>query len=121
MAGQRAPQVDGLQREIVRTPDEVAAMLRLWELGWRTRRIAAEFGCSRNTVTRYVGLRGRGAPPRGARRPGALDARATPREPPIGGRCALAPRPAPTRPARAAVADAGTAGGRAGPPPTGGG
>src|SRR4051812_28572776 len=31
MAGQRAPQVDGLQREIVRTPDEVAAMLRLWE------------------------------------------------------------------------------------------
>ena len=70
MAGQRAPQVDGLQREIVRTPDEVAAMLRLWELGWRTRRIAAEFGCSRNTVTRYVGLGG-WAPPRVARRPHA--------------------------------------------------
>ena len=60
MAGQRAPQVDGLRREIVRTPDEVAAMLRLRELGlgWGTRRIAAEFGCSRNTVTRYVGLGG---------------------------------------------------------------
>src|SRR4051794_16533700 len=54
MAGQRAPQVDGLRREIVRTPDEVAAMLRLWELGWRTWRIAAEFGCSRNTVTQKL-------------------------------------------------------------------
>src|SRR3954453_7022679 len=105
MAGQRAPQLDGLQREIVRTPDEVAAMLRLWELGWRTRRIAAEFGCRRNTVTRYVGLGGWG-PPGGGGRPRAPDARATPRKPPIGGRGALAPRPAPTRPARAAVADA---------------
>src|SRR4051795_8617414 len=114
MAGQRAPRIDGLQREIVRTPDEVVAMLRLWELGWRTRRIAAEFGCSRNTVTRYVGLGG-WAPPRVARRPRALDARATPREPPIGGRCAPAPRPAPTRPVRAAVADAGTAGARRAP------
>src|SRR5918911_587895 len=72
MAGQRAPQVDGLRREIVRTPDEVAAMLRLRELGWGMRRIAAEFGCSRNTVTRYVGLGG-WAPPRVARRPRTLD------------------------------------------------
>jgi transposase len=58
MAGQRAPQIDGLRREIVRTPDEVAAMLRLRALGWGTRRIAAEFGCSRNTVKRYLGLGG---------------------------------------------------------------
>ena len=58
MAQQRAPQVDGLRREDVRTPDEVAAMLRLHALGWGTRRIAAEFGCSRNTVKRYVGLGG---------------------------------------------------------------
>ena len=72
MAGQRAPQVDGLRREVVRTPDEVAAMLRLHALGWGTRRIAAEFGCSRNTVQRYVG-RGGWAPPRVARRPRALD------------------------------------------------
>src|SRR3954467_10616385 len=72
MAGQRAPQVDRLRREIVRTPDEVAAMLRLHALGWGTRRIAAEFGCSRNTVKRYVGLGG-WAPPRMARRPRALD------------------------------------------------
>ena len=54
MAQQRAPQMDGLQRKDVRTPDEVAAMLRLHALGWGTRRIAAEFGCSRNTVKRYV-------------------------------------------------------------------
>src|SRR4051794_4346824 len=119
MAGQRAPQIDGLQREIVRTPDEVAAMLRLWELGWRTRRIAAEFGCSRNTVTRYVGLGG-WAPPRVARRPRALDARATPREPPIGGRRAPAPRPAPPRPAPATVAEPGPAGAPRAPPPAGG-
>jgi len=56
MTKQRAPQVDGLRREDVRTPDEVSAMLRLHALGWGTRRIAAEFGCSRNTVKRYVEL-----------------------------------------------------------------
>src|SRR4051794_8844795 len=72
MAGHGAPQVNDLRREIVRTPDEVAAMLRLRALGWGTRRIAAEFGCSRNTVTRYVGLGG-WAPPRVARRPRTLD------------------------------------------------
>jgi transposase len=38
----------------MRTPDEVAAMLHLWSLGWGTRRIAAELGCSRSTVKRYV-------------------------------------------------------------------
>ena len=39
-------------------PDEVEAMLGLHELGWGTRRIAREFGCSRNTVKRYVEARG---------------------------------------------------------------
>ena len=58
MAGQRAPQVDGLRGEVVRTPDEAAAMPRPRAQGWGTRRIAAEFGCSRNTVKRYVGLGG---------------------------------------------------------------
>src|SRR3954451_23222525 len=72
MAQQRAPQVDGLRREDVRTPDEVAAMLRLHALGWGTRRIAAEFDCSRNTVKRYV-ERGGWAPVAVARRPRALD------------------------------------------------
>src|SRR4051812_3001837 len=72
MAGQRAPQVGSLRREVVRTPDEVAAMLRLHTLGWGTRRIAAEFACSRNTVKRYVGLGG-WAPLAATRRPCALD------------------------------------------------
>ncbi len=58
MAGQRAPQVEDLRRDLVRTPDEVAAMLRLHALGWGTRRIAAELGCSRNTVKRYLELGG---------------------------------------------------------------
>jgi transposase len=72
MAKQRAPQVDGLRREDVRTPDEVAAMLRLHALGWGTRRIAAEFGCSRNTVKRYV-ERGGWSPLAVTSRPRALD------------------------------------------------
>jgi transposase len=38
----------------MQTPDEVEAMLRLHRLGWGTRRIAAELGCSRSTVQRYV-------------------------------------------------------------------
>src|SRR3954451_13493218 len=71
MAGHGAPQVNDLRREIVRTPDEVAAMLRLRALGWGTRRIAAEFGCSRNTVKRYVGLGG-WAPLAAVDRPRAL-------------------------------------------------
>lgn len=33
-------------------PDDVAAMLRLKELGWGTRRIAAELGINRGTVKR---------------------------------------------------------------------
>ena len=37
----------------MRMPDEVAAMQRLHELGWGTRRIA-EIGCNRETVQRYV-------------------------------------------------------------------
>ena len=38
----------------MRAPDEVAAMLRLRTLGWGTRRIAAEVGCDRETVRRYI-------------------------------------------------------------------
>ena len=40
--------------EEMRTPDEVAVMLRLRALGWGARRIARELGISRNTVRRYV-------------------------------------------------------------------
>jgi transposase len=39
------------------TPDEVTVMLRLRDLGWGTKRIAKELGCSRNTVKRYIETR----------------------------------------------------------------
>jgi hypothetical protein len=42
-------------------PDEVAAMVRLHELGWGAKRLSKEFGCARNTVRRY--LRAGGAMP----------------------------------------------------------
>jgi uncharacterized protein YjcR len=34
-------------------PEAVAAMRRLYELGWGLRRIAGELGCSRNPVKRH--------------------------------------------------------------------
>ena len=34
--------------------EEVAAMLRLHELGWGAKRLAREFGCARRTVRRYL-------------------------------------------------------------------
>ena len=55
----------------MRLPDEVAAMLRLHGLGWGTRRIAAEFGCNRETVQRYLAAGG-WAPYRVPKRPGVL-------------------------------------------------
>ena len=42
----------------MRVPDEVAAMARLRDLGWGTRRIAAELGCDRETVRRYLDVGG---------------------------------------------------------------
>jgi transposase len=53
-------------------PDEVAAMVRLHRLGWGTRRLAQQFGCSRTTVKRYLGAGGWRAFA-GARRSGKLD------------------------------------------------
>lgn len=47
--------LDGLRRDETRTPDDVAAMIRLKALGWGSKRIAAELGCSRNTVRRWLG------------------------------------------------------------------
>jgi transposase len=44
----------GTRSDEMRTPDEVAAMLRLKKLGWGVRRIAREFGCSHMTVRRYL-------------------------------------------------------------------
>ena len=42
----------------MRAPDEVAAMVRLRDLGWGTRGIAAELGCHRETVQRYLAAGG---------------------------------------------------------------
>jgi transposase len=38
----------------MKAPDEVLAMVRLKECGWGSKRIAAHFGCSRQTVKRYL-------------------------------------------------------------------
>lgn len=54
----RAPRVELLRGEEMRTPDDVATMLRLKALGWGTKRISAELGCSRNTVRRYIEAEG---------------------------------------------------------------
>src|SRR5690606_40338073 len=42
----------------VQTPEDVETMRRLRGLGWGTKRIAAELGCSRNTVKRWLALEG---------------------------------------------------------------
>jgi transposase len=59
------------RREVMQTPDEVAAMLRLKALGWGIKRIARELGCSHMTVRRYV-LAGGWVAYRGVGRPRAL-------------------------------------------------
>jgi transposase len=47
-------QAEGLRRVEMKAPDDVSAMLRLKALGWGARRIAAELGCSRTTVRRWL-------------------------------------------------------------------
>ena len=54
------------------TSDDVVAMLTLKKLGWGFRRIAKEFGVSKNTVKRYV-RNGAGAPHNKPMRKSALD------------------------------------------------
>src|SRR5919205_141907 len=56
------------RREVMQTPEEVTAMLRLKALGWGIKRIARELGCSHMTVRRYV-AQGSWAPCRGRGRP----------------------------------------------------
>jgi response regulator of citrate/malate metabolism len=55
---ERASPVELLRGDDLRTPDEVAAMLRLRSLGLGMKRIAAELGCSRNTVRRSIEAQG---------------------------------------------------------------
>lgn len=56
--GSGYPQAEGLRGDEMLRPDEVAAMVRLHGLGVGTRRIAAELGCSRGTVRRYLAAGG---------------------------------------------------------------
>ena len=46
--------MDDQRRDVMKAPDEVSAMLRLKALGWGPKRIAAELGCARNTVRRWL-------------------------------------------------------------------
>jgi transposase len=64
--------VSDTQGDMMRAPDEVAAMVRLRALGWGIRRIAAELGCSHMTVRRYL-AEGGWAAYRTPRRTKALD------------------------------------------------
>lgn len=40
--------------QVMKTPDDVSAMVRLRACGWGVKRIARELGCSHHTVKRYV-------------------------------------------------------------------
>ncbi len=51
---ERLLRTEGLRRDEMKEPDDVSAMLRLKALGWGARRIAAELGCSRTTVRRWL-------------------------------------------------------------------
>jgi transposase len=75
MIVQGIPQVDDLRGEMMRTPDDVSAMVKLKQLGWGTKRIAAELGCSKNTVKRWLALGGwrRGASPSRSKRLDGLE------------------------------------------------
>ena len=44
--------------QTMKKSEEVEAMLHLYALGWGLKRIAREFGCSKNTVRRYVAADG---------------------------------------------------------------
>jgi transposase len=44
--------------EVMKTPDDVAAMVRLKACGWGLKRIARELGCSHHTVKHYVAAGG---------------------------------------------------------------
>jgi transposase len=58
--------------QVMKTPDDVATMLRLKACGWGIKRIARELGCSHHTVKHYVAAGGP-TPFRAPKRPKALD------------------------------------------------
>ena len=57
--------------EVMKTPDDVTAMVRLKACGWGIKRIARELGCSHHTVKRYVSAGGP-APFKAPQRPRSL-------------------------------------------------
>ena len=61
-----------VQGEEMLEAEEVAAMVRLHELGWGAKRLSKEFGCARNTVRRYLRAGG-SAPFRKSERKTAFD------------------------------------------------
>lgn len=58
--------------EVMKTPDDVAAMVRLKACGWGIKRIARELGCSHHTVKHYVAAGGP-VPFKAPQRPKMLD------------------------------------------------
>jgi len=46
--------MEGERGDGMKAPDEVLAMVRLHRCGWGSKRLAAHFGCSRQTVKRYL-------------------------------------------------------------------
>lgn len=58
--------------EVMKTPDDVTAMVRLKACGWGIKRIARELGCSHHTVKHYVSA-GAPVPFKAPQRPKALD------------------------------------------------
>lgn len=58
--------------QVMKTPDDVATMVRLKACGWGMKRIAAELGCSHHTVKHYVKAGG-AVPFKAPKRPKTLD------------------------------------------------
>ena len=72
--------------DVMHTPEAVAAMRQLRDLGWGIKRIARELGCSKNTVRHYllpwrVDAVPPGGPAAGAARPGRVARRDVPATP----------------------------------------
>jgi len=58
LEGPSSPREHLLRGEGMLTPEEVTAMVELHRLSWGSKRIAAGFGCARNTVKRYIAAGG---------------------------------------------------------------
>lgn len=71
---EQAPRSEWIEgRQAMQTPEDVQAMLKLALLGWGSKRISRELGCSRNTVRSYL-RQGGWQPYQSPQRPGRLAA-----------------------------------------------